>query len=48
VNSSSRAISSAIWDVNRDWGEISNRWWSICSWILSFFFSEICGMGFGV
>ena len=46
VNSSSRAISSEICDVNRDSGEIENRWCRICSEILSFFFWDMVGMIF--
>ena len=44
MNSSSRAISSAILEVKILSGEIVNRWWRICSLILSFFLSDILGI----
>jgi len=37
VNSSSLAISRLMWDVNRAFGELSNRCASICSEIFSRF-----------
>ena len=46
VNSSSLAISFAILAVKELLGEIVNKWWRICSWILSFFFWDIRGMYF--
>ena len=44
MNSSSRAISLAIWLVNMAWGDMAKRWWRMCSAILSFFAWEIWGM----